>query len=224
MSHSASYRHHAVVARRNSLALSGHEQVVEPEDSILWSRAQAGDADAFGLFFERHARTIYNYCFRRIGDWAVAEDLVSVVFLEAWRRRDKRLAPGKELPWFLGIATNVLRNRRRSERRYAAALRRVPTPEPDAGFMDESEERLDDERLMRRTLELLSRLPRRELDVFVLCAWFDLSYEDAALALGIPMGTVRSRLSRARARLRELGGAFGHGQNATQLIKETLEP
>lgn len=208
----------------NSQALSGHEEVVEPEDKILWSRAQAGDADAFGLLFERHARTVYNYCFRRIGDWAVAEDLVSIVFLEAWRRRDKRLPPGKELPWLLGIATNVVRNRRRSERRHAAALRRLPQPRAEPELTSESHERIDDERLMRRTLELLARLPRRELDVLALCAWFELSYEDAALALDVPVGTVRSRLSRARARLRELDATFGHEQDGTHLVREAIEP
>jgi len=212
------------VTIRNQIALSGHEQVVEPEDSSLWSRARAGDTDAFGLLFERHARTVYNYCFRRVGDWAVAEDLLSIVFLEAWRRRDASLPPGKELPWLLGIATNVVRNRRRSERRYAAALRRVPAPKPEPGFAEESEERLDDERLMQRALGLLARLPRREQDVFGLCAWFDLSYEEASLALGIPVGTVRSRLSRARARLRELDASFGHEEDGTQLVKEALEP
>ena len=208
----------------NQIPLSGHEQVVEPEDSTLWSRACSGDADAFGLLFERHARTVYNYCFRRIGNWAVAEDLLSIVFLEAWRRRDVQLPPGKELPWLLGIATNVVRNRRRSERRHAAALRRVPRPRAEPELTGESDERIDDERLMQRTLELLARLPRRELDVFVLCAWFDLSYDDAALALEIPTGTVRSRLARARARLRELDTAFGHEEDGTHLVREAIEP
>ncbi|MCP9487145.1 MAG: hypothetical protein MSC30_14950, partial [Gaiellaceae bacterium MAG52_C11] len=60
---------------------------MEPDDAVLWRRARVGDADAFGLLFERHSDAIYNYCFRRIGDWAIAEDLLSVVFLEAWRRR-----------------------------------------------------------------------------------------------------------------------------------------
>jgi DNA-directed RNA polymerase specialized sigma24 family protein len=76
----------------------------------LWARSRLGDTDAFGLLFERHARAIYNYCFRRTGDWAVAEDLLSVVFLEAWRRRNKDLPEGKVLPWLFGIATNVVRN------------------------------------------------------------------------------------------------------------------
>jgi Sigma-70 region 2 len=91
-------------------------------DDLLWWSARNGDAEAFATLFERHAKAIYNYCFRRIGDWSAAEDLLSVVFLEAWRRRDKELPPGKVLPWLYGIATNVVRNRRRSERRYRMAL------------------------------------------------------------------------------------------------------
>ena len=209
--------------RGNLAATVGHEQAVEPDDSVLWSRARSGDRDAFGALFERHARTIYNYCFRRVGDWSAAEDLVSIVFLEAWRRRDSKLPEGKEVPWLLGVATNVVRNRRRSERRHAAALRRVPPPSPTADFAEDAAERLDDERLMARALALLAKLPLREREVFALCAWSDLSYEDAALALGIPVGTVRSRLSRARARLRELDTAFGH-EEGRPAAKEALEP
>jgi len=167
----------------NPLPLVGHERAMEVDDSLLWSRAQAGDSDAFGVLFERHGRTIYNYCFRRVGSWAVAEDLASIVFLEAWRRRQKQLPRGKELPWLLGIATNVVRNRRRSERRYAAALRRVSPPSSEPSFADDSDERIDDEELMGRALALVGRLPRREQEVFALCAWFGLSYDDAAVAL-----------------------------------------
>ena len=191
---------------------------MEPEDSNLWSRARAGDADAFGLLFERHAKAIYNYCFRRTGSWDTAEDLLSIVFLEAWRRRRQELPPGKVLPWLYGIATNVVRNRRRSERRYRAALSRVPAPRPEAGFESDVDARLDDERRMKDALTLLARLPGREQDVLVLCAWSGLSYEDAALALGLPVGTVRSRLSRARQRLRELDRDAGHEQ-----VEEALE-
>jgi RNA polymerase sigma factor (sigma-70 family) len=179
-------------------------------DASLWARARAGDADAFGLLFKRHARAIYNFLFRSTADWAAADDLLSIVFLEAWRRRDKALDEGNVLPWLYGIAANVLRNRRRSERRGATALRRLPKAEPEPDFAAAAEERVDDERRMREALELLNELPSREREVFVLCAWMELSYEDAALALGLPIGTVRSRLSRARARLRELEPASGH--------------
>ena len=198
-------------------------QAVDVDDSVLWTRAQTGDCDAFGTLFERHARTIYNFCFRRVGDWATAEDLVSIVFLEAWRRLDKPLPRGKELPWLFGIATNVVRNRRRAERRHAAALRRVPQPNSDPSFADDSDQRVADEQLMGRALEFVARLPSREQEVFALCAWAELSYEDAAIALRIPVGTVRSRLSRARARLRELDPGFGHEEDRMHAIKEAVE-
>jgi len=181
---------------------------MEDDDSALWSRSRAGDAAAFGLLFERHANAIYNYCFRRTGDWAGAEDLLSVVFLEAWRQRAKVLPPGKVLPWLFGIATNVVRNERRSERRHTAALRRMPRPRADDRAVELTDARLDEQRQMTRVLALIERLSRGEQEVFVLCGWFDLSYEDAAVALEIPVGTVRSRLSRARARLRELDASF----------------
>lgn len=191
------------------MSVSGRElDEMALDDRSLWLRARAGDADAFGWLFERHAKLIYNYCFRRVGDWATAEDLVSIVFLEAWRRRDKLLLPDKALPWLYGIATNVVRNHRRSQRRYAAALRRMPESLPEPDFAADAVARLDDERLMKSMLADVSKLPRRERDVFVLCAGLDLSYEDAALALGIPLGTVRSRLSRARQRMRELKSDF----------------
>ena len=201
----------------------GHEQAVDVDDSVLWSRANSGDSEAFGMLFDRHARTIYNFCFRRVGNWATAEDLVSIVFLQAWRRLDKPLPRGKELPWLFGIATNVVRNRRRAERRHAAALRRVPKPSPEPSFADDSDQRVDDEELMGRALVLVARLPRREQEVFALCAWSELSYEDAAIALRIPVGTVRSRLSRARARLRELDPGIGHDGERMQMIKEAVK-
>jgi RNA polymerase sigma-70 factor (ECF subfamily) len=179
-------------------------------DRELWQRASLEDPSAFGVLFERHARGIYNYCFRRTADWALAEDLTSMVFLEAWRRREAVLLQGDSaLPWLYGVATNVLRNRRRSQRRHRAALERLPR-EHSIDFADDVDGRIDDERRMRTTLRDVATLPRREQDVLALCAWAGLSYEEAALALDLPVGTVRSRLSRARARLRELAPDSGH--------------
>jgi RNA polymerase sigma factor (sigma-70 family) len=202
----------------------GHETDMESSDAALWARSRDGDADAFGLLFERHAKAIYNYCFRRIGDWAAAEDMLSIVFLEAWRRRDKHLPSEKVLPWLYGIATNVVWNRRRSERRYAIALHRLPEPQPEPNFSDLADARLDDHQQMHRVLALLAQLRKHEQDVFVLCACMELSYEDAALALDVPVGTVRSRLSRARTRLRELDPASGHEEGkATTTLQEEVE-
>ena len=208
----------------NSLRLSGHESdEMHADETSLWSRCRTGDADAFSVLFERHARTIYNFCFRRVGDWAAAEDLVSIVFMEAWRRRNKELPEGKVLPWLFGIATNVVRNHHRFERRYGAMLRRIPEPGPSPGFELEAATRLDDERRIRPVLVLLSRLPKSEQEVFVLAAWFDLSYEDISLALGVPVGTVRSRLFRARKRLRELDPGLGHEEDVPTNRQEALQ-
>jgi RNA polymerase sigma-70 factor, ECF subfamily len=193
------------------------------DDATLWSRSRAGDTAAFGLLFERHAKEIYNYCFRRLGEWSAAEEAVSVVFLEAWRRRDKELPPDKVLPWLYGVATNVLRNQRRSERRFSAALRRVPLPAVTPDFSGEADERLDEERQMRRVLLLMAQLPQREQEVLALCVWSGLSYEEAAIALAIPVGTVRSRLSRARQRFRELVPEFGHEDRAARTAEEVLD-
>jgi RNA polymerase sigma factor (sigma-70 family) len=187
-------------------------------DAELWRRAVQGEPDAFGALFERHARSVYNYLFRRTADWSAAEDLTSIVFLEAWRRRrDVHLERELALPWLLGVATNVLRNRRRSQWRHRAALERLPR-ERGEDFADDADARLDDERRMRVVLRSVARLPKREQDVIALRVWADLSYEEAALALGVPIGTVRSRLSRARGRLRELAGPDGHERDCEPAV------
>ncbi|TNY35711.1 RNA polymerase sigma factor [Thermomonospora catenispora] len=181
----------------------------QPTDAALWSRAMGGDEHAFGELFDRHARAVYNYCFRRTADWSVAEDLTSVVFLETWRRRDQvRMNGDSLLPWLYGVATNVLRNHRRSLRRHRDALARLPLP----ATPDETEDaaaRVDAERRMREVLESIRSLPRRDQEVLVLCVWEGLGYAEAAEALGVPVGTVRSRLARARERLRRSGHTKG---------------
>ena len=186
-------------------------EVVDLSDRALWQQAREGDGSAFGVLFERHAGRIYNYCFRRTGDWALAEDLTATTFLLAWRTRGRApLQAESALPLLFGIATNVLRNQRRSLKRRREALARLPlerVEEPDFG--DETSERLDDQVAMRELLRLFTRLPRRQQDVVALCDWSGLSYEEAAVALDIPIGTVRSRLARGRRRLRELATASG---------------
>lgn len=174
-------------------------------DGELWRRSRAGDAQAFGALFDRYAKRIYAYCFRRSSDWATAEDLTSVVFLEAWRGRNKvALADGKVEPWLYGIAANVLRNQRRSLRRYRGALARMPALEPERDFADDVVERVESLERMRELLVIVGRLPKGEQDALTLCDWQGLSAREAADALRVPEATVRTRLFRARRRLREL--------------------
>ena len=123
---------------------------------------------------------------------------------------------GKLLPWLYGIATNVLRNRRRAQwrhRRLVAQLEAQPrrAAEPDADARAQAAVQ------MREVLEHLGRLPRAQREVLALCVWSGLSYEEAALALAIPVGTVRSRLARARATLTEPQGHSRHKEVEMEL-------
>jgi RNA polymerase sigma-70 factor (ECF subfamily) len=122
-----------------------------------------------------------------------------------------RLVDGLTLPWLLVVATNAARTEWRSSRRWLAALRRLP-PDREAGAdpADEVAARLDDERRMRAVLALVRRLPRAEREAVALCLWSGVPYGEAATALGISETALRSRVSRARARLaRTAGGGNG---------------
>ncbi|WP_431676525.1 RNA polymerase sigma factor [Kitasatospora sp. KL5] len=171
----------------------------------LRSRLRAGHQSAFGEIFDDHADGLFQYALRASGDWAAAEDAVSLTFLEAWRLRGKLQEDGGTVrPWLFGIAANVLRNTARAARRHRAALARMPVREAVPDFTEELVERLDGSAQLAATRRALSRLRRGEREVFALCVWSGLDYASAAEALGVPVGTVRSRLSRARARLRVL--------------------
>lgn len=102
------------------------------------------------------------------------------------------------------MATNKARNARRGTGRRLAFLSRRPAPEPVPDFAEETAGRLDDARTLGAVREVYGRLRRAEREVLALCVWSGLDYAEAAQALGVPVGTVRSRLSRARARLRRL--------------------
>lgn len=109
------------------------------------------------------------------------------------------------LPWLYGVATNVCRSSRRAAFRHRAALERIADrlteSDPAADLADDVSGRVDDERRMHEVRAAISHLPRREQEVLALVVWSGLDYAATASALGVPVGTVRSRLSRARARL-----------------------
>jgi RNA polymerase sigma factor (sigma-70 family) len=168
----------------------------------------AGPADRFGLLFERYARLLYGYCARRVGA-SLAEDVVAETFLTAFERRDRYDPEAHSArPWLFGIATNLLRNHRRAEVRGWRALARTGADPLDGarqvldGIADRVHERVDAEQVTRALAGALAAMPRGYRDVLLLHAWSDLDYADLADALGLPVGTVRSRLHRARSRLR----------------------
>lgn len=176
----------------------------ETPDARLWARACAGDHSAFGDLFVRHANRIHNYCFRRTGSWSLAEDATSQTFMEAWRKRSSIAVTDSLLPWLFVAANNVCRNAERASRRAANLLAKTPVPEQVGDHADEVAARVDSERQMQHVLAALRTLKRADQDVVAMCDWEGLSYGEAAAVLGVPIGTVRSRLSRARARLKVL--------------------
>lgn len=183
------------------------------------ARVRSGDADAFRELFDDHAPAIYRYACRLSGEAATAEDVVAQTFLEAWRLRARVLAEGESLePWLYGIATNVVRNSRRSARRHRAALERLPQPEPVPDIADAPVQRASEQEELTAARAALAALRPPEREVVALCVWSGLSYAAAAEALGVPVGTVRSRLSRAKARLQKLA------QKELRSLRTAVEP
>lgn len=159
------------------------------------------DARLFERVFDRHHAVIHRFLRARAGLEA-ADDLASEVFTTAFRRRaayDTRWPDAR--PWLFGIAVNLLRAHRQSEeRRLRAYARAGAEPASNPGELDGHVEAFD--RQGDISLALLS-LSERDRDLILLLAWGDLSYEQLGMALEIPVGTVRSRISRVRALLRE---------------------
>ncbi len=160
----------------------------------------------FGALFDRHAPAINRYITRRLGPDA-ADDLVAETFLAAFRRRDRYdISRADARPWLYGIATRLIGRHRRDEVRLLRAIARTgvdPAAEPVA---DEVTNRIAAQSASRELAGALARLSQAQRDVLLLVA-SGLGYEEAALALAVPAGTVSSRLVHARRRVREaLGG------------------
>jgi RNA polymerase sigma-70 factor (ECF subfamily) len=162
--------------------------------------------ELFAIVFDRHFATIHRYLERRIGRDG-ADELSGETFRIAFEQR-RRFRPVHEsaLPWLYGLATNLALKHWRGETRYARALARLDTPsqnghDPD---QDATDERVAAAVLRPQLLEALAQLRPDDRDVVVLVAWEELTYEEVAAALDIPLGTVRSRLNRARRELRGL--------------------
>lgn len=172
-------------------------------DRDLWAKICEGDEQAFGQLFDRYADLVYNVAFRRSGRWDVAEDVVATVFLEAWRQRHRVRLQGDSIrPWLIGVTVNRVRRYWRSaERGRRATLRMVSAEVHEPDHAGEVSDRLDSEQRMAAILVALDGLPAEQREVIQLWAWEELSYEEIAVALGVAVGTVRSRLHRARTRL-----------------------
>ncbi|MER7134261.1 RNA polymerase sigma factor [Streptosporangium saharense] len=164
------------------------------------------EAEGFGAVFDAHFAEIHRYVAQRLGD-DVAEDIVAETFLTAFRKRS-RYDPSRAgvRAWLYGIATNLVGRQRRVEVRTLRALGRHG-PDPDApGHEERVAARVSAESLRPSLAAAVAELHQRDRDVLLLVALADLSHEEVAAALGIPYGTVGSRLNRARRKLRAILG------------------
>jgi RNA polymerase sigma-70 factor (ECF subfamily) len=164
----------------------------------------------FGAIFDRHATVLHRYLVRRIGP-DEAEAMVGDVFRIAFEKRHTYdLERPVARPWLYGIATNLLaKHHRREARRLNAVARLAARRVAPDDLADRVSAGVDANSRWQRVADAVTALPRPERDALVLHVWEGLSYEDVALALAIPVGTVRSRINRARGRLRELDAPSG---------------
>jgi RNA polymerase sigma-70 factor (ECF subfamily) len=177
--------------------MTSTSQPPEPTDADAIA-ASVDHPAAFDTVFERHVAVVHAFAQRRIG-LDLAEDITAETFARAFAARSRfdRAQPSAR-PWLLGIASNVMRRHWRTERRRLAAYAKALNDDRPGGPPTEE----------TAALAALARLPLRQREVVLLHAWGDLSYEEIARALDVPIGTVRSRLARARRSLTHVEGAL----------------
>ncbi len=164
-------------------------------DAADWVRVRAGDAAALAALFDRHEARLFRQARRLLTSREDAKDAVTIAFFELWRKRSSvRLVDGSPLPWLLNTVSHSARNLERSSRRYRALIGRWPGREPVGELSGKDESGV---------LAALKRLPAREQSVVVLRVLEGYPERATAQTLGIPVGTVKSRLARARAKLRQ---------------------
>ena len=178
----------------------GVQRVSVDSDAAVIARSLA-DPELFGELFDRHWPAVYRYCRSRAG--AEGEDLAAETFRLAFDQRARyQLDRSDARPWLLGLATNLIRNHLRSCARGTRALGRLAQAGAADDPTDTIIERAEAALLGPALAQALDGTDSRDRDALLLYVWNDLSYEEVAAALGVPVGTVASRISRARLRLR----------------------
>jgi RNA polymerase sigma factor (sigma-70 family) len=200
-------RTHRVRTKENRLVMiDTYPQDTGEESDSRSIGASLTEPERFAEIFHRHWDEIHRYVARRLGAEA-AEDVGAETFAVAFRGRARYdLTRPDARPWLYGIATNLIGQHRRAEQRRVRLLARTPADGASASFAEGSDARVTAERLRPRIAAAMAKLSPADRDLLLLIAWADLTYEEAAEALRVPMGTVRSRLHRIRKKLRR---AFG---------------
>lgn len=180
----------------------------DPEDRAdheLWAAAQDGDRDAFTTLYHRHADAVWRQAYHLTGTRSAAEDVLAATFLTAWRRRGEvRFTADSALPWLLAVAGNEARTERRRVVRHQRLFHRIGSAPVVRDHSDAVVASVDDRRRLHRVLAALEHLSGDQREVVELCLIAELPQPEVARTLGIPEATLRSRIHRARARLRTL--------------------
>lgn len=167
---------------------------MDMKDVDEWALARSGDGEAFGRLYDKHYARVLRHSQRLVPVPTDAEDVVSVTFLEVWRKREGvRFVDGSLLPWLLVVATYSAKNLSRSTRRHEALLRKLPRIRPDGAWASADE--LSDIEVALSQLRLADR------QVITLRVLEGFTARETATALNVPEGTVKSRLSRAKRKL-----------------------
>jgi RNA polymerase sigma-70 factor (ECF subfamily) len=165
-------------------------------------RRSRHEPECFAALFDRHYAAIHGYASRRLGR-GLADDVAAETFLIAFDRRGRYdVSRPDARPWLYGIASNLVARHHRAEVRQYRALAKAGTAEAGDGHADAVAGRVDAQAAKGPLAAALAGLPRGDRDVLLLVAWAQLSVQEAGEALGIPAGTARSRLHRARRKIR----------------------
>lgn len=164
------------------------------ETDLELLRRSVAEPAMFGALYERHGVAVRRFVVSRVGIYS-GEDLAAEVFIRAFRTRERcRAEHGSALPWLLGVANHVIGDHRRIERKRLTTLERLLAEERELGANP-------DVGLTPEVIHALRRLPASHRDALLLMVWGELSRDEVAAALGVPVGTVNSRIARARQRL-----------------------
>lgn len=174
-----------------------------PDDGELLFRLTRGDEPAYRMLHDRHQASVYRMSLVLMRTTWDAEEVAATAFFELWRKRDKvRVVDGSVLPWLLATTSYAAKNSLRSRRRYQRLLNRIPHDGEVPDHADEVARAMDALKVSQNVREALLHLNTRDAGVVVLCMVHELPASEAAVVLGIPEGTVKSRLFRVKARLR----------------------
>ena len=186
-------------------------------DAELLFRLSRGDEPAYRELFRRHERATYRVALAMVRSTWDAEEVVAAAFLELWRKRDTvRLVDGSILPWLITVVSYCAKNNLRATLRYRRLLAKIPHEGSQPDHADEVARVADAVEVSAEVQAALRELSARNASVLMLCVVQELSVHDAAIALGVPEGTVKSRLSRAKAKLRVRLGAFAPNTGEAQ--------